>query len=50
MQEQQNVDLVKKLYDAFREGDIDTIIDSLADQLVWQFDAFVRHYDQRLGL
>jgi ketosteroid isomerase-like protein len=39
MQEQQNVDLVKKLYDAFREGDIDTIIDSLADQLVWRFDA-----------
>jgi uncharacterized protein len=38
MQEQQNVDLVKKLYEAFGKGDIDTIINSLADQLVWRFD------------
>jgi ketosteroid isomerase-like protein len=39
MQEQQNVDLIKKIYAAFGKGDIDTIIDSLADQLVWRFDA-----------
>jgi ketosteroid isomerase-like protein len=39
MQEQQNVDLVKKLYEAFGKGDIDAITDSLADQFVWRFDA-----------
>jgi ketosteroid isomerase-like protein len=39
MQEQQNVDLIKRVYEAFGKGDIDTIIDSLADQLVWRFDA-----------
>jgi hypothetical protein len=31
MQEQQNIDLVKKLYAAFGKGDIETIIDHLAD-------------------
>jgi uncharacterized protein len=39
MQEQQNIDLVKKIYGAFGKGDIETIIDHLADQLVWRFDA-----------
>jgi ketosteroid isomerase-like protein len=39
MQEEENIDLVKKVYSAFGKGDIDTIIDSLADQLVWRFDA-----------
>jgi ketosteroid isomerase-like protein len=39
MQEQQNIDLVKKLYAAFGKGDIQTIIDHLADQLSWRFDA-----------
>ena len=39
MQEQQNIDLVKRLYEAFGKGDIDTIIGSLANQLVWRFDA-----------
>jgi uncharacterized protein len=39
MQEQQNIDLVKKLYGAFGKGDIDTIIDHLAGHLVWRFDA-----------
>ena len=39
MQEQQNIDLVKKLYGAFGKGDIDTIIDHLDGQLVWRFDA-----------
>lgn len=39
MQEQQNIDLVKKLYAAFGKGDIETIIDHLADQLIWRFDA-----------
>jgi uncharacterized protein len=39
MQENQNIDLVKKLYGAFGKGDIDTIIDHLAGQLVWRFDA-----------
>ena len=39
MQEQQNIDLVKKLYGAFGKGDIDTIVDHLAGQLVWRFDA-----------
>ena len=31
--------LVKKLYGAFGKKDIDTIIDHLAGQLVWRFDA-----------
>lgn|SRR6478672_5583542 len=39
MQEQDNIDLIKKLYAAFGEGDIETIIGHLADQLVWRFDA-----------
>ena len=39
MQEQQNIELVKKLYAAFGKGDIETIIDHLADQLSWRFDA-----------
>jgi ketosteroid isomerase-like protein len=39
MQEQQNIDLIKKLYEAFGKGDIDTIIDHLADRFVWRFDA-----------
>jgi uncharacterized protein len=39
MQEQQNIDLVKKLYGAFSKKDIDTIIDHLAGQLDWRFDA-----------
>lgn len=39
MQEQQNIDLVKKLYQAFGKGDIDTIIDHLAGHFVWRFDA-----------
>jgi uncharacterized protein len=39
MQEQQNVDLIKRFYTAFGKGDIDAIINSLADQLIWQFEA-----------
>jgi uncharacterized protein len=39
MQEQQNINLIKNLYEAFGKGDIDTIIGSLADPLVWRFDA-----------
>jgi uncharacterized protein len=39
MQEQQNIDLVKKLYAAFGKGEIETIVDHLADQLSWRFDA-----------
>ena len=39
MEEQQNIDLIKKLYAAFSKGDIDTIIDHLDGQLVWRFDA-----------
>ena len=39
MQQQQNIDLIKRAYEAFGKGDIDTIIGSLADQLVWRFDA-----------
>ena len=39
MKEQQNIDLVKKLYGAFGKGDIETIMDHLADQLSWRFDA-----------
>ena len=39
MQEQQNIDLVKKLYGAFGKGDIQTIIDHLSDHLIWRFDA-----------
>ena len=39
MHEQQNIDLVKKLYEAFGKGDIKTISDHLSGQLVWRFDA-----------
>ena len=39
MPEQENVDLIKRLYEAFGKGDIDTIIDHLAGQFVWRFDA-----------
>ena len=39
MQEQQNIELTKMLYEAFGKGDIDTIIDHLADRFVWRFDA-----------
>jgi uncharacterized protein len=39
MPEQENVDLIKRLYEAFGKGDIDTIIDHLASQFVWRFDA-----------
>jgi uncharacterized protein len=39
MHEQQNIDLTKKLYEAFGKGEIDTIIDHLADPFVWRFDA-----------
>jgi ketosteroid isomerase-like protein len=39
MQEQENIELVKKLYGAFGKGDIETIVDHLADELVWRFDA-----------
>lgn len=39
MPEQQNIDLIKRLYEAFGKGDIDTIIDHLAGQFVWRFDA-----------
>ena len=39
MPEQENIDLVKRLYEAFGKGDIDTIIDHLASQFAWRFDA-----------
>ena len=39
MHEQQNIDLIKKLYEAFGKGEIDTIIDHLASRFVWRFDA-----------
>jgi uncharacterized protein len=39
MQEKQNIDLVKKLYAAFGKGDIKTILDHLAERLIWRFDA-----------
>jgi ketosteroid isomerase-like protein len=39
MQAHQNIDLVKRLYEAFGKGDIDTIVNHLADQFVWRFDA-----------
>ncbi len=39
MQEQQNIDLIKKLYQAFGQGDINTLIAHLADDFVWRFDA-----------
>jgi hypothetical protein len=37
--EQQNIDLIKGLYEAFGKGDIDPIIDHLAGHFVWRFDA-----------
>jgi ketosteroid isomerase-like protein len=39
MPEQENVDLIRRLYEAFGKGDINTIIDHLASQFVWRFDA-----------
>jgi ketosteroid isomerase-like protein len=39
MPELQNIDLVKKLYEAYGKGDIDTIINHLADHFDWRFDA-----------
>src|SRR3954468_23167903 len=36
MQEQQNTELVKRAYAAFVRGDVQTILDSLDDQIVWQ--------------
>jgi uncharacterized protein len=39
MPEQENIDLIKRLYEAFGKGDINTIVDRLAGQFVWRFDA-----------
>jgi uncharacterized protein len=39
MPEQENVDLIRRLYEAFGKGDINKIIDHLASQFVWRFDA-----------
>ena len=39
MPEQENVDLIRRLYEVFGKGDINTIIDHLASQFVWRFDA-----------
>jgi uncharacterized protein len=39
MPEQENIDLIKRLYEAFGKGDINTILDRLAGQFVWRFDA-----------
>ncbi|HYZ72024.1 MAG TPA: nuclear transport factor 2 family protein [Chthoniobacterales bacterium] len=39
MPEQENVELIRRLYEAFGKGDINTIIDHLAGQFVWRFDA-----------
>jgi ketosteroid isomerase-like protein len=39
MPEKENVDLINGLYEAFGKGDINTVIDHLADQFVWRFDA-----------
>jgi Ketosteroid isomerase-related protein len=39
MPEQQNIDLVKKLYEAYGKGDVDTIIDHISDHFDWRFDA-----------
>jgi uncharacterized protein len=38
IQEQQNIDLIKRLYEAFGKGDIEAIVDHLADRFVWRFD------------
>jgi ketosteroid isomerase-like protein len=38
MSEQQNVALVQKMYDAFARGDIQTIVDNLADDVEWTFE------------
>lgn len=35
MSEQQNVALVQKMYAAFERGDVQTILDNLADDVVW---------------
>jgi ketosteroid isomerase-like protein len=34
-----NIALVKKVYDAFGRGDVQTILDSLTPDVEWQFDA-----------
>ena len=38
MSEQQNTDLIKKLYADFGRGDIPAILAALADDVVWIFD------------
>ena len=35
MNEQENVALVRKLYDAFARGDIDTILNHMTDDTEW---------------
>jgi ketosteroid isomerase-like protein len=35
MDEQRNVDLIQKMYDAFAKGDIQTIVDHLTDDVEW---------------
>lgn len=38
MNEQQNTDFVQKLYDCFRRGEIQTILDHLTDDVDWSFE------------
>jgi uncharacterized protein len=39
MPEQENIVLIKRLYEAFEKGDFNTIVEHLAGQFVWRFDA-----------
>jgi uncharacterized protein len=39
MSEQQNVQLIQRMYDAFGRGDIQTILDHLTDDVDWTFEA-----------
>jgi ketosteroid isomerase-like protein len=38
MSEQQNTALIQKLYDAFAQGDVQTILDNLTDDVEWTLE------------
>jgi ketosteroid isomerase-like protein len=51
MNEQQNVALIKKLYAAFERGDVQTILDNLADDVEWTLEgpAIIPYTGKRTG-
>ena len=51
MNEQQNTALIQKLYDAFRRGDIETILNNLTDDVQWGLEgpAIIPFAGRRIG-